>query len=206
MSAQIQDRFDAERGCGFRKPGGLYLRSTGLSHPCGKLPVELKVCPCCSAGIKPARGWTWVDADALLATQACEHQPDPARRFMCEVCPLNRTFGRAGLLWIGEAYYKTPHEWTAEAMLHGVSRRIARIPKGFELGKTWVLLAHRSAITRFRHDEQIRTPGIFHAFLPTAVEYVVHGDEGPDALKYLERRGITPVRVHKIETLALFSP
>ena len=206
MSVQIQDRFDAERGCGFRKPGGLYLRATGLSHLCGKLPVELKVCPCCGTGIKTARGWTWVDADALLSVQACEHQPDAGRRFMCEVCPISQKLGRAGLLWIGEIYYKSPAEWTAEAMLHGVSRRISRIPRGFELGKTWVLIAHRKAITRFRHDEPISTPGIFHAFKPSAIEYVVHGNEGPDALKHLARRGITPVRVNKIETLPLFSP
>ena len=206
MSVQIQDRFDAEPACGFRKPGGLYLRATGLSHPCGKLPVELKVCPCCGTGIKPARGWTWVDADALLSVQACEHQPDAERRFMCEVCPLSQKLGRAGLLWIGETYYKSPQEWTAEAMLHGVSRRIARIPRGFELGKTWVLIAHRKAITRFRHDEPITTPAVFHAFRPSVIEYVVRGDESPADLLSLARRGITPVRVNKIETLPLFSP
>lgn len=205
MTTQIQDRFDAERGCGFRKPGGLYLRATGLANPCGKLPVELKVCPCCGSGVKPARGWTWVDADAILATQACPNSVNPDTRFLCEVCPLAGKIGRAGLLWIGESFYPTPQAWTAEAQLHGVSRRISRIPNGFKLGETWVLVAHRKAITRFRNDEPITTPGIFHVFRPSAIEYVVRGDETPEDLARLAKRGITPVRVHKIETLPMFT-
>jgi hypothetical protein len=56
------------RGCGRRKPGGLYLVAPGDGAPCCKLPIKLDVCPTCHAGIKPARGWTWVDGDALLAT------------------------------------------------------------------------------------------------------------------------------------------
>jgi hypothetical protein len=206
MAVQIQDRFDAPLKSGMRKPGGLYLRAAGLSAACGKLPVELKVCPCCGTGIRPARGWTWVDADALLSTQACPTRIHYQERVLCELCPLEKRLGRAGLVWIGESFYHHPNDWTAEAMLHGVSRRIHRIPRGFKLGETWILVAHRKAITRFHHQEPITTPGIFHAFRPTAIEYVVRGDESPDELKAMARRGITPVRVHKIETLPMFTP
>lgn len=37
--------------------------------------------------------------------------------------------------------------------------------------------------------------GIFSAFVPTAVEYVTKGDETPEQLAAMEKRGITPVRV-----------
>ncbi len=62
---------ESKRGCGYRKQGGLYLMAGGPSAECGKLPLELTVCPCCGAGIKPARGWTWVNAEALFASKQC---------------------------------------------------------------------------------------------------------------------------------------
>ena len=62
----IETRITAPRGCGLRKPGGLYLVAGAPNAPCGKLPLELTVCPCCGQGIKFARGWTWVDADRLF--------------------------------------------------------------------------------------------------------------------------------------------
>ena len=83
--ATIHKRVEGKRGCGFRKPGGLYMVSA-VSAPCGKLPTPLDICP------------------------------------------------------------------------------------------TW---------------------GIFHAFKPSAIEYVVHGGESADELERLEKRGITLVDVEK---------
>ena len=57
---------ESERGCGFRKKGGLYLVSEGLAAPCGKLPIPLTVCPVCGQGIKPSRGWTWINGKKLV--------------------------------------------------------------------------------------------------------------------------------------------
>jgi hypothetical protein len=34
--AAIVTRIDRKRGCGFRKPGGLYLCSDGAGRECGK--------------------------------------------------------------------------------------------------------------------------------------------------------------------------
>jgi hypothetical protein len=54
--------------------------------------------------------------------------------------------GMAGLIWIGESFYKTPEHFIAEGNVYGYSRRIKTIPHGFEIGKTWVLLAHPKTI------------------------------------------------------------
>jgi hypothetical protein len=62
----IQTRTEGARGCGYRKPGGLYLVSGELSEPCPLLPFETSVCPTCGEGIRPARGFTWVDGAKFI--------------------------------------------------------------------------------------------------------------------------------------------
>ena len=106
-----------------------------------------------------------------------------------------RIEGKHGLLWIGEVFYKTPQDFTLEARDLGVSRRIKAVPLGFELGKHWVLVAHRKAYPKSVDGAIKMVPGIFHAFKPSAIEYVVRGDESDDEIEALEERGITPVRV-----------
>lgn len=207
----VQVRHDSVRGCGTRKPGGLYLVSAGTGFPCGRLPVPLERCPTCDHGIKPTRGWTWVDAGELLSKRNCA-----APATQCAGCPT--ITGKHGLIWIGEQFYPTPQHWLREAGDQGVSRRIKAIPKDFVLGETWVLVAHRKAIPapscakvydltgdacrrREAHEgacgpEWEYIPGIFQAFKPTAVEYVTRGDETDEELEQLEKRGITPVKVY----------
>ena len=216
---------EGARGCGYRQPGGLYLCSDQPGQACGLLPVPTTVCPCCGAGIRPARGWTWVDPDLLLP-----HHDDPAAVPPHPGCPLD-TVGlitsaegtsQAGLIWIGQAYYPTPGAWLDEGHRLGFSRRIAALPRGYVPGSTWVLVGHRKAL---RHGYLARTPGdpdgqpqlyasvqaaldagataaephyvpgIFHLWRPSRCEYVVRGTEDELALARLERRGIEPVQV-----------
>lgn len=191
----IAIRHDRKRGCGWRKPGGLYLVCEGEGKFCGKLPIPLERCPTCNGGIKPARGWTWVDAVALLRSVRCRLWPDG-----CLDCPANiqdAIAAKAGLLWIGEAFYPTPQDWQREAREQGISRRIPALPLGFKLGETWVLLAHRRVIPVTVEDGQAPrwAPGIFQLFKPSRVEYVVKGVETNVELADLMERGITPVRV-----------
>jgi len=199
MAVTIETRVEGKRGCGFRKPGGMYLVAAGLSATCHKLPIETTTCPTCGAGIRPARGWTWVDGDVLAAQVPCETPQ------ACRACPLcNGTLGHCGLLWVGERHYRTPEAFTAEALRMGVSRRVAAIPRGFQVGKTWVLLGHRKALSG--PDGEPR-PGIFHAFRPTAIEYVVREDDSQEHLESLSKRGIKLVRViHAGESEDMFAP
>lgn len=217
MNPNIQTRIDSKRGCGYRKAGGLYLISGGVSSPCGLLPIPLETCPTCSCGIKPTRGWTWIDPVALKNGKTC-HAPVN----LCNSCPLGNIRGKHGLLWIGGSFYEKAQDWTDEAIRLGVSRRIQAVPRDFKLGETWVFVAHREHITATctacqgtgkqmdqanvilegspaceacKGKGTIGKPAIFHAFMPTAIEYVTKGDETDEEIEALVKRGITPVHV-----------
>jgi hypothetical protein len=186
---------EGKRGCGYRKAGGLYLVSPGSGRPCGLLPIPLVTCPTCGHGIKFSRGWTWVNVASLAAMNpsGCEMSEG------CGDCPLaDAKIQKAGLLWIGEQYYKTPEIWAKEAREMGISRRIKSVPHGFKIGETWVALAHIRAIPEpiLQHDSNA-TPGIFRLFKPTAIQYVVKGDETFGDLDDLEKRGVTPVKIQR---------
>lgn len=184
--ATIHSRIEGKRGCGFRKPGGLYLVSEGIGQPCGKLPIPLIVCPCCGQGVKPSRGWTWINWELI--------RDHPCKIEKCKGCvPFDGSEIRFGLLWIGEKFYSSPEQFTNEAKRLGVSRRISAVPHDFKIGETWVLVAHRKAI-RGKDQEY---PGIFHAFKPTAIEYIVKGTESDDELDKLEKRGFTLIDVKR---------
>lgn len=84
-----------------------------------------------------------------------------------------------------------PQDWTDEAASQGVSWRISQIPRGFEPGKTLVLVAHRKH--RQELDGKTWVPAVFHAFVAQRLEYVVRGDETESQLARLVQRGAEPV-------------
>jgi len=110
---------------------------------------------------------------------------------------------RVGLLWIGKSFYPTVEHFEGEAAKMGICRRIAVMPRGFEVGQTFVWLAHRqaTAVPTFWSDGSgvEHKPGVgagvFRVFRPTAVEYVVKGTESDGKLRGLEARGVSLVRV-----------
>jgi hypothetical protein len=182
----IQTLVEGKRGCGYRKPGGIYLVSSGYGRYCGALPIELSVCPTCHQGIKPARGWTWINLADLAAVRGCDKADG------CGDCPIaDAKIQEVGLIWVGEKFYPSTRGFAAEADAMGISRRISQIPRKFELGVTWVALAHRKAIEALPDPK----PGIFHVFKPIRIEYVVKPDDDEKKLESLEKRGITLVNV-----------
>lgn len=207
----IQTRHDTRRGCGWRQPGGTYLIAEGISlQPCGLLSIHLTTCPTCSCGIKPSRGWTWLDVKALVKGLGRECASGPSHCASCPLSPMNVLGGKQGLIWIGGSFYAKPEDWTNEAIKQGVSRRLSAVPTNFKLGETWVLVAHREAITVPCPDcvdvdcetcegtRFVKDPAIFHAFKPSAIEYVVKGDEPQELLERLVKRGITPVTIVRV--------
>lgn len=160
----IQTRHEGTRGCGVRVKGGLYLVSGELSEPCPLLPYETKVCPTCGEGVRPARGFTWVDGQKFIPPTphgtdehdlVCPLAPARDEIGQYETIDVGETewvyksrIGRCGLIWIGERFYPTPQDFMREAARMGVSRRITAVPRDFVVGETWVLLGHRKAIEK----------------------------------------------------------
>jgi hypothetical protein len=107
-----------------------------------------------------------------------------------------------GLLWIGERFYATPADFMRETATQGVSRRISAVPKDFRIGETWVWIAHRKCIA---NADGTFTAGVFQAFRPQAIEYVVRGDETDEEIDRMMKRGISPVQVqHAGESALMF--
>ena len=188
---------ESRRGCGFRKVGGLYLVAEFEGIACGRMPIPVGTCPTCGAGIKPSRGWTWIDGDALTA----EARALPCRNEDCGGCPMDQggAYGRAGLIWIGEAFYPTPEDFQREAKAMGISRRIAAVPRGFEIGKTFVFLAHRCVVPDVTIEgNPAFGPGVFQIFVPTRIEIICDGTEPVEQIAEYEGRGLTPVKVIRI--------
>jgi hypothetical protein len=194
---------EAKRGCGYRKVGGLYLVGTGSGLACDRLPIPLEICRCCSQGIKQTRGWTWVDIAGLVGgdhfiagppPQNVQSCPDPA---FCPLCHNVASMGRGGLLWIGAQFYPSIAHFDAEANRLGISRRITSVPRGFEIGKSWVLFAHAKGIIKPTGDLTAGyIPAIFRVWKPERLERIYkESDRGSEAAQADEKRGIAPVFV-----------
>jgi len=191
MSIEIHEVLDYERGCGWREPGGLYLRSDTAAQPCGRLPVPLGACTGCGRPWRAVKGWTVVDLGELFAGKICLES-----RLRCESCCLKTPTGMAGLLWVASTHYRTPDLFLYESRELGVSKRIPDVPDWFEIGTSVVLLAHCRVLDV--GIEGLRK-GIFAAFVPTRVEYVVRDDDTAENLPALIDHGITPVTVRRSE-------
>lgn len=213
--ASVRTSVEGARGCGHRKGGGIYLVAGGLSEPCPKLPIELHVCPTCSQGIKQTRGFQWILPSPLLDPGAHGSSVHDS------VCPLGATYTaehwshgeRAGLIWIGAAFYPTPELFMDEAARMGVSRRLAQVPRDLKIGETWIALAHPKAVPgECEHGAPAGHPcpncpyyksagewrgGVVTFFRPSAIEYVVKGNETEAELDALEKRGFQLVKVIK---------
>ena len=183
------------RGCGYRKVGGLYLMGIGIIETCDRLPHNLpEICTTCGAGIKPHRGFQWINPQKLFGNH--EECKDEQTCIMCY--PPDE---QSGLMWVGNRWY-TPQKFIEEAVTRGVSKRISSIPKELKLGETIIFLAHRKAgveeieePTEFGVIKKHRPcPAIFYVFRPMRVEKLIwKRDATTENILTLEKRGITPV-------------
>jgi hypothetical protein len=205
------EELEPRRGCGYRRIGKLYLIGEGIPVGCHRLPLLLEVCPTCGQGIKFSRGWTWIKPMELFGKCSQPPVPDYEDRRDADVnlpqchpnCPVCFPPDEAtGLMWVGEKFY-SPESFILEARQLGVSKVIPSIPKGFQVGKTWIYLAHKKAgekmvedpgtLSGYRFD---KAPAVFYAFRPTRIEMLVKlSDATEEKIKELEERGITPVIV-----------
>jgi hypothetical protein len=184
---------EPKRKCGDRKIGGTYLVSDAVDHlSCISLPYNVGVCPCCFEGIKFSRGFKWITPNKLFV-----NVEETCSGFIESTCPIKndcplKTKEKAGIMWVGSQFY-TPEEFMLEAMNFGVSKRIASVPNNFEIGKTWVFLAHNKGGT----FENKKVPAIFYVFKPTRIEKIVTETQYRDKneMHKLKLKGIIPIPV-----------
>lgn len=196
---------EARRGCGYRKVGGLYLVGSGGGIACDRLPIPLEICSCCGQGIKQTRGWTWVDIPGLVGGDhkiSVAHgepavTPCNCMHGLCPLCHNVAQMGKGGLLWIGTQFYPTIEHFEIEAKTQGVSRRISTVPRDFEIGKTWVLLAHPKGIIKPTGELKAGyVPCIFRVWKPERLERIYTQSQKDSAAVQADiKRGITPVFV-----------
>ena len=181
---------EPKRGCGFRKISSrskvfYYLCGSGFALPCDRLPFRLRVCPVCGSGLKFHRGFQWIS----WKDYAGEHNECKCNAH-CFVC--HPSSEKYGLMWVGERYYTT-HSFISEAERMGVSKLVPTLPKGLEIGKTKVLLAHRKA---WRNRE----PAIFFAFVVKRVEVLVRAEEADEEwVERLREKGVNVIIVGRNE-------
>ena len=191
---------ESERGCGYRKIGGLYLVSDpGIHLNCDGLPLPLEPCGCC--GFKPpfSRNLQRIQAEYIIQAEKKKHQPENSdfeeHRCSCpEVCPICypqahesrllennvRVYDFCkpisyGLMFVGSQNY-TPESFIKEAINMGVSKRIPEIPSWLKLNETWIFLAHQKTPKEnlqgngMHMKEPELAPAIFYGFKPSRVE------------------------------------
>lgn len=178
---------EKQRGCGYRKVGGLYLVGGNAGRPCGRLPFPIRTCPTCGGGIKLTRSIQFMKAQALLELAPKCKTPEE-----CNGCPLSELKEETiGLMTVGEKHY-TPEAFAFEASKMGISKRISAIPRQLKLGKTWIFLGHKEACI----DGLKKAPGIFHVFRPGRIELIVDEKiKNKRWVKRLAKKGVVLVEV-----------
>jgi len=192
---------ESKRACGYRKVGGLYLCGDYMPRRCDRIPYELIACPVCGQGIKLGRGFTQIDAFNLFGVHKDCQDNFPG----CPMCDPPDTISY--IMTIGERFYNTPQEFIDEGLAQGISKRIPFIPKDFQVGETYIYLAHPKGKVEVwpsptNPDETIDVckPAIFTAFQPQQVEMLVwesqlEDKKGERYQKKLGDRGITIIPI-----------
>jgi len=206
MHPKVVVKVEGIRGCGWRKLGGIYLVSDGPVEICGRLPALDRVCDCCGRNfIDPTINREWLEAKTLRSLVGSCKLGEECRR-LCIVEKILKEDIRSILIWVGTSFYKTPADFIAEAARMGISRRIQKgVPRGFVVGETPVLLAHRHCLWGGKVDgKDSWLPGIFGAFIPQRIEVIVDEETSDEQIESYLRRGMTPVIVkHAGEQLPL---
>lgn len=190
---------EGARGCGYRQVGGLYLVGSRYWSTCDRLKLEIPVCNCCGETPRPNRGIQVINAFRMFSDHRDEQECNDRRT--CKVCYPADNRHRSHkdyLIWVGREYY-TEGEFSAEAELQGISRRIPHIPYELKIGMSVIYLAMRGNINRGTGSSgdgsrMITANGIFMAFAPERLELLIWESEATDIyIENLAERNITAI-------------
>lgn len=203
MSVAIPTITESARGCGYRKPGGYYLRlDEGITIQCGALPIPLVACECCGEGVKPSRAPSWKQARFFKRKCELSYCRCEMRNTGINSLPDDEPIL---LVWIGKKHYPTKEQFIKETHSMGISRRLNAVPRDFKIGETWVMLAMQDVPIPGKYDENgepVTQHEAFFFFKPDRIEYVCHDEDSEKAeseefIDNLHNRGIQPIRVKR---------
>ena len=172
---------ELQRGCGFRKAGGLYIRGTGLAVPCDRLPYVLDYCHICGSGIKFQRGYqmiNWFKYAGIHENCKCNTlcpicHPKETERYHVDFDKDEDRPVKHAIMWVGDKYY-TPGSFIDEAHKQGICKRISAVPRDIVFDETWILLAHKKAGEKLNEEGEMEPcEAVFYAFRPTHVEKIL---------------------------------
>lgn len=184
--------------------GWVRLQARKLLKECGE---EIIICPQCGEQMEKADEFAerkfvniWLCKNCRIAIKR------PSEPCTCgEKCSMCHPPEKAFMLWVGEKFYPTPHDFTNEALELGICKAVPSIPRDFELGKSIVYLAHRKAVNLYVEDKNTlmgykikEHSGIFMTFRPTHFEILVkESDYKAKKEEYdeLEEKGIKVIIV-----------
>ena len=166
MSVSVMVR--AERGCRFRTwilPFGRGWKSTATDSAFNP------VCESCNRPLLvPIRGIQRMEPNIIWGI--CPEWNDTSYPCHQMNCPTCNPPEKAYVVWVGESFYETPESYLDEVRRMGISRKIPFVPEDLNVGD-WVFLGFRKLIPTGeynREHEEIKLPGIFHAFRVTSIE------------------------------------
>lgn len=167
---------EVERGCGWRKIGGVYVTADqGMSVACDSLPLELVPCPHCEYEIFQRRSMVPYPSGYLAGLL---HDHKCKDNFLCPLCYFGESYRLAKqdnalnaqwnkdhpsekqkpmikipknffVMWVSKQFYTT-ESFLKEAGKQGISKRIAAnsLPTDFVVGRDWVFLAHGETLLK----------------------------------------------------------
>lgn len=218
---RIEVSVEHRRMCGWRRPDktgvGIYLVGPMAAEICERLPYYVKPCHGCGSVFRFFRGWMGVGPSERFSDEPrCGQNglQENHRHELCAVCSPEIAGPNAMVVFVGKKFY-SPAEFVDEALKIGISKKIPNFPEWFEIGKTYVYLAHNEAVLKQRvnpgtmepvFDEKTKRPvmdalpGLIGCFRPVQIDLVVKNERAvPErAKRYAERFGDEYCRIVRV--------
>lgn len=215
---------EAKRGCGFRRVGGTYLETDPGGFECGRLPIPLIPCPLCDQRPRFTRGLQRITPkmvlhaapDCGMGGERCAQCPfgsllsaDIAglmwvggkfytpREFEAEAARLGVSkrvpWPTPKWLEIGKTWVLLAHEETiTETCPTCQGSGMHETPDGKFYNGEGKRLGDCEDCGR---TGKVRTPGVFHAFVPRRIVRIVPDDMPEQEREALREQGLTLVEV-----------
>lgn len=218
---RIEVSVEHARGCGWRRPDktgvGIYLVGPMAAEICERLPYYVPPCHGCGSVFRFFRGWMGVGPSERFSDEPRCGQDGPQenhRHEICAMCSPEIAGPNAMVVFVGNKFY-SPAEFVDEALKMGASKKVSNLPEWFEIGKTWVYLAHNKACFRQKEDPKTKRPvfdektkepvmvllpGLIGCFRPVQIDLVVKNERAiPErAKRYAERFGDERCRIVRV--------